>query len=94
MLDIHTDHLSKARFMRVMVSLGLCSSPEPDVYIANSKTSIMTEPTGKDGVRCMYVFRVVYFSTGCCTPYHFVFDGVTHMAKGYQSPAYANIYKL
>lgn len=61
MLDMHADHLSKARLMRVMASLGLCSSPESGVYIANSKTSIMTEPTGKDGVRCMYVFRVYIF---------------------------------
>lgn len=44
---------STVRLMRVMASLDLCSSPEPDVYFANEKTDIMTKPTGRDGVRCM-----------------------------------------
>lgn len=42
------------RLMRVAVSLGLCDyAPELGLYRANSKSKIMTEPIGRDGVRCL-----------------------------------------
>lgn len=39
--------------MRVMTALGLCCNPESEVYSANEKTFIMTQPTGRDGVSCL-----------------------------------------
>ncbi|KAJ5100113.1 hypothetical protein N7532_007114 [Penicillium argentinense] len=42
------------RLMRVMASLGLCTSSEPEVYRATEKTASMTQPIGKDGVPCIY----------------------------------------
>ncbi|KKK13220.1 putative O-methyltransferase, partial [Aspergillus rambellii] len=42
------------RLMRVMTALGLCSSPEPEVYQPTSKTAILTQPIGRDGIRCIY----------------------------------------
>lgn len=41
--------------MRVMASLGLCVTPTPEVYVANEKTVVMTQPIGRDGIPCMYV---------------------------------------
>jgi hypothetical protein len=41
------------RLMRVMASLGLCTSTEPEVYRATEKTASMTQPIGRDGVPCM-----------------------------------------
>ena len=43
----------EVRLMRVIVSLGLCSSSEPEVYTANDQTVVMIEPAGKNGVGCM-----------------------------------------
>ncbi|OJJ47322.1 hypothetical protein ASPZODRAFT_65601 [Penicilliopsis zonata CBS 506.65] len=42
------------RLMRVMTALGLCTSLEPEVYLANDKTATMTKPIGRDGVSCIY----------------------------------------
>ncbi|KAJ5637781.1 hypothetical protein N7490_007660 [Penicillium lividum] len=42
------------RLMRVMESLGLCKSPEFQVYKANEKTVAMTQPAGRDGIPCIY----------------------------------------
>ncbi|KAL3479375.1 S-adenosyl-L-methionine-dependent methyltransferase [Aspergillus californicus] len=42
------------RLMRVVTALGLCASPEPEVYKPNSKTGVLTQPTGRDGIRCIY----------------------------------------
>ncbi|KAL2840664.1 S-adenosyl-L-methionine-dependent methyltransferase [Aspergillus pseudoustus] len=42
------------RVMRVVIALGLCANPEPEVYQSNSKTFMLTEPIGRDGVRCIY----------------------------------------
>ncbi|KAJ9261850.1 hypothetical protein DTO027B5_3033 [Paecilomyces variotii] len=47
-----------ARLMRVMTALGLCCNPESEVYSANEKTFIMTQPTGRDGVSCLYDLSV------------------------------------
>lgn len=44
------------RLMRVMTALGLCASYEPELYFPTDKTRAMTEPIGRDGVPCMYVF--------------------------------------
>lgn len=41
--------------MRLMTSLGLCSTVAPNVYRANEKTTALNEPIGHDGVPCMYV---------------------------------------
>jgi hypothetical protein len=38
-----------------MVSLGLCITPTPEVYVANEKTVALTQPIGRDGIPCMYV---------------------------------------
>ncbi|KAL4800797.1 S-adenosyl-L-methionine-dependent methyltransferase [Aspergillus venezuelensis] len=43
-----------ARLMRIATALGFCSNPAPEIYIANAKTSILTQPIGRDGVRCIY----------------------------------------
>ncbi|KAJ5786949.1 uncharacterized protein N7503_012161 [Penicillium pulvis] len=42
------------RLMRVMTSLGLCSSVEAEVYCPNDKSLAMTKPIGRDGVPCIY----------------------------------------
>ncbi|KAJ5704298.1 hypothetical protein N7493_011436 [Penicillium malachiteum] len=42
------------RLMRVMTSLGLCVSPEPEIYQATDKAIAMTQPIGRDGVPCIY----------------------------------------
>ncbi|CAG8108135.1 unnamed protein product [Penicillium olsonii] len=42
------------RLMRVMASLGLCTSSEFQVYKANEKTAAMAQPAGRDGVPCIY----------------------------------------
>ncbi|KAJ5642481.1 hypothetical protein N7490_006481 [Penicillium lividum] len=42
------------RLMRVMTSLGLCSSFEAEVYHPSEKTLAMTKPIGRDGVPCIY----------------------------------------
>ncbi|KAJ5585608.1 uncharacterized protein N7459_005408 [Penicillium hispanicum] len=42
------------RLMRVVASLGLCTTPTPEVYRANSKTVALTQPVGRDGVPCIY----------------------------------------
>ncbi|KAJ6031002.1 hypothetical protein N7540_001734 [Penicillium herquei] len=42
------------RLMRVMTSLGLCISPEPEVYQTTDKAIAMTQPIGRDGVPCIY----------------------------------------
>lgn len=39
--------------MRVMASLGLCTTPTAEVYCANDKTPALTQPIGRDGVPCM-----------------------------------------
>jgi hypothetical protein len=39
--------------MRVMASLGLCATLEPEVYAATDKSITMTQPIGRDGVPCM-----------------------------------------
>lgn len=41
--------------MRVVTALGLCENPEPEIYCANQRTAILTQPIGRDGIRCMYV---------------------------------------
>lgn len=41
--------------MRVIASLGLCSTPGSEVYRANDKTVALIQPIGRDGVPCMYV---------------------------------------
>ncbi|GAD96230.1 O-methyltransferase [Paecilomyces variotii No. 5] len=46
------------RLMRVMSALGLCSNPKPEVWSANEKTAVMVQPTGKDGVSCLYDLSV------------------------------------
>ncbi|KAJ5523664.1 hypothetical protein N7494_010314 [Penicillium frequentans] len=40
--------------MRVMTSLGLCSSVEAEVYCPTDKSLAMTKPIGRDGVPCIY----------------------------------------
>lgn len=45
--------------MRVMASLGLCTTPAPEVYQGNDKTVALIHPIGRDGVPCMYVGPVV-----------------------------------
>ncbi|KAL2870602.1 S-adenosyl-L-methionine-dependent methyltransferase [Aspergillus lucknowensis] len=42
------------RLMRVVTALGLCASSEPEVYRPTSKTGMLTQPIGRDGVRCIY----------------------------------------
>ncbi|KAL2847641.1 S-adenosyl-L-methionine-dependent methyltransferase [Aspergillus pseudodeflectus] len=42
------------RLMRVITALGLCANPQPEVYQSNSKTFMLTQPIGRDGVRCIY----------------------------------------
>ncbi|KAJ5948392.1 hypothetical protein N7466_001407 [Penicillium verhagenii] len=42
------------RLMRVMTSLGLCSSSEAEIYKKTDKTLAMTKPIGRDGVPCIY----------------------------------------
>jgi hypothetical protein len=44
--------------MRVMASLGLCITPAPELYVANEKTVALTQPIGRDGIPCMYVYDV------------------------------------
>jgi hypothetical protein len=52
--------------MRVMVSLGLCTTMAPEVYRANDKTVALTQPIGRDGVPCMYVVsRCPVFEVTC-----------------------------
>lgn len=46
-----------------MASLGLCSTPEAGVYRANDKTVALTQPIGRDGIRCMYAKFRVFDST-------------------------------
>ncbi|KAJ5195583.1 uncharacterized protein N7498_009021 [Penicillium cinerascens] len=46
------------RLMRVMVSLGLCTTPTAEVYRANDKTVALTQPIGRDGVPCIYDLTV------------------------------------
>ncbi|KAJ6008274.1 hypothetical protein N7540_012250 [Penicillium herquei] len=46
------------RLMRVMTSLGLCATPAPALYRANEKTIALTQPIGRDGVRCIYDLTV------------------------------------
>lgn len=46
--------------MRLMTSLGLCTTTIPETYMANSKTAAFVEPIGRDGVRCMYVFQTPF----------------------------------
>ncbi|KAJ6122245.1 hypothetical protein N7512_004710 [Penicillium capsulatum] len=46
------------RLMRVMASLGLCSTPTTEVYCANDKTPALTQPIGRDGVPCIYDLTV------------------------------------
>ncbi|KAJ5532994.1 hypothetical protein N7494_009546 [Penicillium frequentans] len=46
------------RLMRVMASLGLCTTPEFQVYKANEKTAALTQPAGRDGVPCIYDLAV------------------------------------
>lgn len=43
--------------MRVIVSLGLCDASGVEAYRANNKTAALTQPIGRDGVPCMYVFK-------------------------------------
>ncbi|EPS31670.1 hypothetical protein POX_d06137 [Penicillium oxalicum] len=47
-----------ARLMRLMTSLGLCSTVAPNVYRANEKTTALNEPIGHDGVPCIYDLTV------------------------------------
>ncbi|PYH91832.1 S-adenosyl-L-methionine-dependent methyltransferase [Aspergillus ellipticus CBS 707.79] len=42
------------RLMRVMTALGLCASNESEIYVANEKTLILTQPIGRDGIPCIY----------------------------------------
>ncbi|KAL4949633.1 S-adenosyl-L-methionine-dependent methyltransferase [Aspergillus filifer] len=42
------------RLMRIATALGFCTNPAPEVYSANTKTPILTQPIGRDGVRCIY----------------------------------------
>ncbi|KAJ5912258.1 hypothetical protein N7504_001141 [Penicillium tannophilum] len=42
------------RLMRVMTSLGLCSSVVAEVYYPTDKSLAMTKPIGRDGVPCIY----------------------------------------
>ncbi|KAJ5102501.1 hypothetical protein N7532_003030 [Penicillium argentinense] len=46
------------RLMRVMTSLGLCSTLATEVYRANEKTVALTQPIGRDGVPCIYDLTV------------------------------------
>ncbi|CEJ62264.1 hypothetical protein PMG11_10767 [Penicillium brasilianum] len=46
------------RLMRVMASLGLCSTPASGVYRANDKTVALTQPIGRDGIPCIYDLTV------------------------------------
>ncbi|KAL5341090.1 S-adenosyl-L-methionine-dependent methyltransferase [Aspergillus crustosus] len=42
------------RLMRVVAALGLCANPAPEIYQANTRTVILTQPIGTDGIRCIY----------------------------------------
>ncbi|PWY74331.1 S-adenosyl-L-methionine-dependent methyltransferase [Aspergillus heteromorphus CBS 117.55] len=42
------------RLMRVITALGLCASPEFELYFANDKTPVLTQPIGRDGIPCIY----------------------------------------
>ncbi|OJJ64685.1 hypothetical protein ASPSYDRAFT_140363 [Aspergillus sydowii CBS 593.65] len=42
------------RLMRVVTALGLCENPEPEIYCANQRTAILTQPISRDGIRCIY----------------------------------------
>ncbi|KAL4882686.1 S-adenosyl-L-methionine-dependent methyltransferase [Aspergillus karnatakaensis] len=42
------------RLMRVATALGFCANPSHEVYEANSRTAILTQPIGRDGIRCIY----------------------------------------
>ncbi|KAJ5673709.1 hypothetical protein N7507_002836 [Penicillium longicatenatum] len=55
-IALHTgaDRRLIVRLMRVMTSLGLCSSVEAEIYRFTDKTLAMTKPIGRDGVPCIY----------------------------------------
>ncbi|KAJ5935065.1 hypothetical protein N7466_004612 [Penicillium verhagenii] len=42
------------RLMRVVSSLGLCTTPEFQLYKANEKTAALVKPAGRDGIPCIY----------------------------------------
>ncbi|KAJ5630896.1 uncharacterized protein N7484_010996 [Penicillium longicatenatum] len=46
------------RLMRVVASLGLCTTTEFQVYRANEKTAALTQPAGRDGIPCIYDLAV------------------------------------
>jgi hypothetical protein len=45
--------ITQVRLMRVVASLGLCTTTEFQVYRANEKTAALTQPAGRDGIPCM-----------------------------------------
>lgn len=49
-----------ARLMRLMTSMGLCTTTSRETYMGNSKTTAFGAPIGNDGVQCMYVFCYLY----------------------------------
>ncbi|PYI34212.1 S-adenosyl-L-methionine-dependent methyltransferase [Aspergillus indologenus CBS 114.80] len=51
------------RLMRVMASLGLCSTPTAEHYAANEKTAALVQPIGRDGVPCIYDLTLPTLST-------------------------------
>ncbi|KAJ5987770.1 hypothetical protein N7481_002980 [Penicillium waksmanii] len=54
----HAEKDLVVRLMRVIASLGLCSTPAPEVYRANDKTVALIQPIGRDGVPCIYDLTV------------------------------------
>ncbi|KAL4807939.1 S-adenosyl-L-methionine-dependent methyltransferase [Aspergillus unguis] len=50
------------RLMRIPIALGLVSNPVPDFYIANDKTAVFQQPTGRDGTRCLYDLTMPTFA--------------------------------
>ncbi|OJJ96619.1 hypothetical protein ASPACDRAFT_1890997 [Aspergillus aculeatus ATCC 16872] len=65
------------RLMRVMASLGLCTTPAAEHYAANEKTAALIAPIGRDGVPCMYVYPL---------PMH------QHSSSSNISPSHLHIY--
>ncbi|KAJ5699001.1 hypothetical protein N7462_001006, partial [Penicillium macrosclerotiorum] len=58
LIELRADWANEVRLMRVMTSLGLCSSSEAEIYKATEKTIAMTKPIGRDGVPCIYDLTV------------------------------------
>ncbi|KAF7718575.1 Demethylsterigmatocystin 6-O-methyltransferase [Penicillium ucsense] len=46
------------RLMRLMASLGLCTTVAPGVFRANEKTAALTRSIAKDGIPCIYDLTV------------------------------------